>query len=1226
MDNIHHNEDVVFTQDSLIGFIKCIKSDIRDTYHFVSIASMKSKDVSLFNDDEKEIAQIFVNLWNYKYDQQICVINQQIELIKDESGNIDIQKNQNSKRYTWIIGGNKLIFSPEETGDIAQNKLSGTFQIQENDNTNRNIRVQGFDNNGDFSNYQYVQISQSDLEQILNCPNEENFKNLEKLSHFIFYQKKDNNSYERLNSFAEIKNVAILSDQSSYGENQQGYQGIVLYYAEVEDGGGTIRTNTLECDNLFADSATLNNLNIIGDSATSFNSSLAIKDQTEADRWIETTESAISDGWTYNIINKDENSNYILSTNNDSNSSLTNFNFAVKENYQEDSGTVGYKIKNRQTVRCTGGNSQKPSSNNQKKIVNDLKLKINNQNQDVQEDQIYDVDYKNFFIIIQTTYTSSYGGYWTGYTWANPIEKKINLFNNSAGINPQEFLEELTSISKYKYLGFINKNTDNIYDSSQTYYEKVAPSDLYDFEFTNYDNLDESSWNSAISEDNIFIDSYEKNNNIIYNTYNNDINYHLFEEEASGTEIIEKQTYYKLNDDDILEEVTLENTIIRNTEHYYKIIENNTTVNSENFHYYIGLNQLFDDNNKLITYFNYNNNINYYIKDSNEDQYILIEGLNNKSDYEINKLLNNYSDIIKNQDIYKRTYNNLPAPNMETDVAYKGIEIAQINKYFNVVQDPSRTNIYNLYEKDEYGSYKKVINEPVFDNTKEYYCYNATCYEKVSAIESTWNSKIQEGLYIKDDDDTFYLIPNYSYPGQIANQEYYQLTTEASPFKYYQYNKVSIDDYNTTIGESNITYRQQIENDIGEGLYYSQSNNWMKLNNFNDYSSTVNYYTLDTNKISKIQGGKPKNWKWLALSGIYSIEDGNYIRISTPFVKFDSSKNYYIVSSYINDSSLNITTETAFNTYRDDDDKILLKVQNSLQEFVNFNNNQFEIVFLPEFIYISKYQLYNPEDTKQYYQRISNLNEINQGYQSVYLKKYYYSIKNWENKKYNLYIYRNNIYNKHNYSSNDYIRCEIGKYYSLDSDFYKRELIINGENVSNQTVKVHPAPGLGFDDAHVSGSITTLGGISARKSIMGFKVHGAVFNDYAEYRHTNKVMPGRCVVEIGDGDLEISKQRLQLGANIVSDTFGFSIGESNYANTPIAVCGRVLAYPLENRNSFKPGQAVCSGPNGTISIMTRDEIKEWPDAIVGYVSEIPIYKYWGSDNIEVDGRIWIKVK
>ena len=303
-NNVHHNEDVIFTQDSLIGFIKSIKSDIRDTYHFVSIASMKSKDVSQFNDDEKEIAQIFVDLWNYdKYDQQICIINQQIGLIKDELGNINIQENQNSKRYTWIIGGNKLIFSPEEINEISNNKLSGTFQIQENNNVNRNIRIQGFNNNGDFSNYQYVQISQSDLAQILDCPNEESFKNLEYLSNLIFYWKKNNNDYERLNSFDEIKNVAILSDQNFYGEDQEGYPGIVLYYAEVEDGGGNIRTNTLECDNLFTDTATLNNLNIIGDGATSFNSSLAIKDQTEADRWIETTEGAISDGWTYNIIN-----------------------------------------------------------------------------------------------------------------------------------------------------------------------------------------------------------------------------------------------------------------------------------------------------------------------------------------------------------------------------------------------------------------------------------------------------------------------------------------------------------------------------------------------------------------------------------------------------------------------------------------------------------------------------------------------------------------------------------------------------------------------------------------------------------------------------------------------------------------------------------------------------------------------------------------------------------
>jgi len=71
------------------------------------------------------------------------------------------------------------------------------------------------------------------------------------------------------------------------------------------------------------------------------------------------------------------------------------------------------------------------------------------------------------------------------------------------------------------------------------------------------------------------------------------MSYHLFEEEAAGTEISGKQTYYKLNDSNALEEVTLENTIIRNTEHYYKIVDNNNnnnTVNSGNFYSYIGKN------------------------------------------------------------------------------------------------------------------------------------------------------------------------------------------------------------------------------------------------------------------------------------------------------------------------------------------------------------------------------------------------------------------------------------------------------------------------------------------------------------------------------------------------------------------------------------------------------------------------------------------------------------
>ena len=141
----------------------------------------------------------------------------------------------------------------------------------------------------------------------------------------------------------------------------------------------------------------------------------------------------------------------------------------------------------------------------------------------------------------------------------------------------------------------------------------------------------------------------------------------------------------------------------------------------------------------------------------------------------------------------------------------------------------------------------------------------------------------------------------------------------------------------------------------------------------------------------------------------------------------------------------------------------------------------------------------------------------------------------------------------------------------------------------------------------------------------GGQVYGAVWNDYAEYRQASIKEPGRCVVEKGDDTLELSTARLLPGANIVSDTFGFAIGETKDCTTPIAVSGRVLAYPYEPRDWFKAGNAVCSGPNGTVSIMTREEIKEYPERIIGTVSSVPTYERWGSGNVLVDGRVWIKV-
>ena len=152
----------------------------------------------------------------------------------------------------------------------------------------------------------------------------------------------------------------------------------------------------------------------------------------------------------------------------------------------------------------------------------------------------------------------------------------------------------------------------------------------------------------------------------------------------------------------------------------------------------------------------------------------------------------------------------------------------------------------------------------------------------------------------------------------------------------------------------------------------------------------------------------------------------------------------------------------------------------------------------------------------------------------------------------------------------------------------------------------------------------------------GGQVYGAVWNDYAEYRITdNDIEPGRCIREIGEDKLELTTERLQRGCEIVSDTFGFAIGESKQAKTPTAVSGRVLAYPYEDREIFKThlGWPVCSGPNGTVSLMTEEEEEKYPSRIIGTVSSVPDYEEWevggGKDTtppIKVNGRIWIRVR
>ena len=136
---------------------------------------------------------------------------------------------------------------------------------------------------------------------------------------------------------------------------------------------------------------------------------------------------------------------------------------------------------------------------------------------------------------------------------------------------------------------------------------------------------------------------------------------------------------------------------------------------------------------------------------------------------------------------------------------------------------------------------------------------------------------------------------------------------------------------------------------------------------------------------------------------------------------------------------------------------------------------------------------------------------------------------------------------------------------------------------------------------------------------------GAAWNDYAEYRNQKETIePGYCVKSNDDGRVERTTEHMSICDGIVSDTYGFSIGKNKEYQTPLAVSGRVLAYCEGNREDYHAGDVVCASENGKVCKMTREEICQYPDRIVGTVSEIPNYNTWNKKKI--NGRIWIKVK
>lgn len=182
---------------------------------------------------------------------------------------------------------------------------------------------------------------------------------------------------------------------------------------------------------------------------------------------------------------------------------------------------------------------------------------------------------------------------------------------------------------------------------------------------------------------------------------------------------------------------------------------------------------------------------------------------------------------------------------------------------------------------------------------------------------------------------------------------------------------------------------------------------------------------------------------------------------------------------------------------------------------------------------------------------------------------------------------------------------------TANSDYVDPSSVTNFTNTTASTSKT-------------TGAITIAGGLGVAGQIYADKVLGAAWNDYAEFRSIfGSAEPGDVVIEFARGFVVKSDKRLCSCGMVVSDTFGFSIGQTNESDVPVAVSGRVLVSVEGDRSKYKVGDVLCTGSCGKASRMRWYERILFPHRAIGIVSSIPNKLYW--NEVEIKNRVWMKV-
>jgi hypothetical protein len=143
------------------------------------------------------------------------------------------------------------------------------------------------------------------------------------------------------------------------------------------------------------------------------------------------------------------------------------------------------------------------------------------------------------------------------------------------------------------------------------------------------------------------------------------------------------------------------------------------------------------------------------------------------------------------------------------------------------------------------------------------------------------------------------------------------------------------------------------------------------------------------------------------------------------------------------------------------------------------------------------------------------------------------------------------------------------------------------------------------------------------------KVFNAVWNDVADFQDVaDEKIPGKCYFDTLSGAKICNEECQKAVIGILSDTYGFGLGQVNNAKkAPFVIAGWALAC-VDSEQTYETGDVLMNDSNGNLVKMSEEMKRLYPERIVATYKKPEAAKYFGpgAEAVKVNGRHWVKIR